>query len=244
MDRIILCYHGIGKDQLYCNISWSLFERQINWIKTLNYQITSVANIIQVNDLPPSLSITFDDGLESSLKAIIWLLEQNISVLWSVLALPESSLHQELTNKILPLNQISNLLLDYPHLKIASHSLTHRNLTKISIEEARREVKESRIILENELQVPIKYFVYPFGKTNEQISQFVENAGYEAAFTTTALPVKLKYNRYNLPRLCVNEDLYPEERLCCLLGRGGGTYLSLAHYYRKFFPKQSSVGLK
>lgn len=239
MNRIILAYHGIGEQQLDCNVSWSLFERQINGIKTLNYKITSVANIIQANDLYPSLAITFDDGLESSLKPIIWLLEQNIPVLWSILALPESLLHQELTDEILSFNTISNLLVDYPHLEIASHALTHRNLTKLSLEEAYREVQESREILENELQIPIKYFVYPFGQTNQIVSQFVKEAGYEAAFTTTALQVGLKCDRYNSPRLCVNEKLYPEERLRRLLGKGGGTYLFLAHYYRKFFPKNS-----
>ncbi|CAC5339781.1 putative Polysaccharide deacetylase [Planktothrix rubescens CCAP 1459/22] len=239
MDRIILCYHGIGEDQLYCNVSWSLFERQINWIKTLNYQITSVANIIQVNDLHPSLAITFDDGLESSLKAIIWLLEQNIPVLWSVLALPESPLHQGLTGKVLDLTTISNLLADYSNLEIASHALTHRDLTKMSLEDVNREILESRERLQNELQVPIRYFVYPFGKTNLEISNLVKIAGYDAAFSVTAISLKIKSNRYILPRLCVNEQLYSQERLRYLLGWGGGTYLDLAHLYRKFFPKNT-----
>ncbi len=239
MNRIILAYHGIGEQQLECNVSWSLFERQINWIKTLNYQTTSVSNIIERNDSPLDLAITFDDGLESSLKAIIWLLERNIPVLWSVLALSESPLHQELTDKIVPLSTISSLLADYPHLEIASHTLTHRDLTKIPLEDVYREVEESRDRLQNELQVSIKYFVYPFGKTKHEVSQVVKKAGYEAAFTTTALPINLKRDRYNFPRLCVNEQLYPEERLRRLLGRGGGTYLLFAHHYRKLFPKKN-----
>ena len=241
MNRVILCYHGIGKKQLDCNVSWSLFQRQINHIKKSNYRITSVESLIQGIAPINSLAITFDDGLKSSLKAIRWLLERDIPVLWSVLAFPESSLHQKLTDRVVNLRTISKMLCDYPKLEIASHSSTHRDLTIITLKEAYREVSESHDRLQNELQIPVRYFVYPFGKTNVKISRFLKTVGYKAAFTTTALPLKLNSDCYMLPRLCINEKLYPEERLSHLLGLGGGTYLHLANCYRNFFPKNHSV---
>jgi len=240
MKRFILCYHGIDEKNSNCNVSWSLFQDQMNSIGDLNYKIVSTEDIIQSTDISRSLSITFDDGLEISLQAIIWLLEKGFPVLWSILALPNSSLHYGLYGKLVPLQTISALVNTYPGLEIASHSLTHRHLTKISLAEARREIEESRDRLQNELQTPVRYFIYPFGHTNKALSELVKSAGYKAAFTTTALPIGFRSNCYSLPRLCVNEQLYPQERLSRLLSFGGGAYLSLAHYYRKFFPRRIS----
>jgi peptidoglycan/xylan/chitin deacetylase (PgdA/CDA1 family) len=233
MKRIILCYHGIGEDQLNCNVSWKLFQEQIGAIFELHYHINSVQKLIANHHNSNSLAITFDDGLESSLYAIQWLLEKNIPVLWSILGNPDSTAHQNLIGRPVNLKTIASLLATYPKLEIASHSLTHRNLTKMPLKEAAHEISESRNRLQNELQVSVKYFVYPFGHFNKEISSLVEAASYEAALTTIALPARSSGNKYNLPRLCINEQLYPGKRLRQLLTPGGGTYLSLAHCYRK-----------
>jgi peptidoglycan/xylan/chitin deacetylase (PgdA/CDA1 family) len=236
MKKIILCYHGIDEKNSNCNVSWSLFQDQIHAIGDLNYKIVSTKYIIQSTDISRSLAITFDDGLETSLQAIIWLLEKGFPVLWSVLALPNSSLHYGLHGKLVPLKTVSTLLNTYPSLEIASHALTHRHLTKIPLVEAHREIEESRDRLQNELQTTVRYFVYPFGNTNKDLSRLVKATGYEAAFTTTAIPMRSGIDRYALPRLCVNEELYPQDRLRNLLSCGGGVYLNLASCYRKFVP--------
>lgn len=47
--------------------------------------------------------------------------------------------------------------------EIGSHSATHPDLGKITREEVRRELLESRTILESQLQKPVRWFAYPFG---------------------------------------------------------------------------------
>jgi poly-beta-1,6-N-acetyl-D-glucosamine N-deacetylase len=237
MKKVILCYHGIGEDHLDCNVSWKLFQSQISSIVKGNYYITSVEQVIDSYNCLNSVAITFDDGLESSLSAVQWLLEKNISVLWSILAIPNSPLHQDLTGRTVSLQIIARLLKTYPRLEIASHGLTHRNLTTMSFKEAASEVLESRDRLQNELQVPVRYFVYPFGHVNREIAYLVKSAGYEAAFTTVALPINSRSNQYNFSRLCINEKFYPENRLSNLMSWSGGSYLYLAYQYRKLFPK-------
>jgi len=74
--------------------------------------------------------------------------------------------------------------------EIGSHSMTHPILTKCSNAELQFEVIESRKLLENRLDTPIRSFCYPNGDFNSRIIKFVENAGYTGAVTT-----KWKSNR-------------------------------------------------
>jgi peptidoglycan/xylan/chitin deacetylase (PgdA/CDA1 family) len=66
--------------------------------------------------------------------------------------------------------------------EVGSHGLTHRNLARCSAEEARREIFESRAILERELGLPVRSFAYPFGGqddvTPEVLTQ-IRAAGYQ-----------------------------------------------------------------
>lgn len=66
--------------------------------------------------------------------------------------------------------------------EIGSHGLTHRNLARCSAEDARREVVESRAIIEKELGLPVPAFAYPFGGQDDvtpDVLAQIRAAGYE-----------------------------------------------------------------
>lgn len=67
---------------------------------------------------------------------------------------------------------------------IGAHSLSHARLTEIPRDEARREIRESKTVLESELSGPVDYFAYPYGAYNSDHVAFVKEAGYHAGFTT------------------------------------------------------------
>ena len=70
---------------------------------------------------------------------------------------------------------------------IGSHCLTHKRLSLLSEEEARREISESRPILEAWLQVPVRHIAYPFGGRNacgEREFQLAKAAAYRSGVTT------------------------------------------------------------
>lgn len=69
---------------------------------------------------------------------------------------------------------------------IGAHSMTHRNLARISPEEARREIFDSKKLLEDMFGRPVRHFCYPYGGWNRMIRDFVHEAGYETATTTDA----------------------------------------------------------
>lgn len=67
---------------------------------------------------------------------------------------------------------------------IGSHSLTHATLDRLAPGDVRREVRESRKILEDRLGVPITRFAYPQGVFTPEIIEAVREAGYEEAWAT------------------------------------------------------------
>lgn len=70
------------------------------------------------------------------------------------------------------------------NFEIGSHTITHRYLTKIPLEEARGEIFDSKHMLENKYDKKITKFCYPRGYANEEIKGMVKAAGYEYARST------------------------------------------------------------
>lgn len=70
------------------------------------------------------------------------------------------------------------------NFEIGSHGVTHRYLTRIPLNEAKWEVKDSKSMLENKYDIKITKFAYPRGYTTPEITGYVKEAGYEYARST------------------------------------------------------------
>lgn len=70
--------------------------------------------------------------------------------------------------------------------EIGAHSLTHRDLTTISLAEAREEIRDSKAYLEDLLGKKVNMFCYPRGKYNSSIVELVKEAGFVGARTVEA----------------------------------------------------------
>jgi len=74
-------------------------------------------------------------------------------------------------------------------ITFGAHTLSHAMLTKIPLEDARKEIVESKRVLEEKIQKPVKYFAYPYGTEtdfNEDIKNIVRESGYTCALTFIA----------------------------------------------------------
>ncbi|MEY2467262.1 MAG: hypothetical protein QOD03_1783 [Verrucomicrobiota bacterium] len=67
--------------------------------------------------------------------------------------------------------------------EIGSHTITHRNLKKLSAAEAREEIFSSKKVLEDTFGVTVKHFCYPFGGWTTAVRELVAEAGYATACT-------------------------------------------------------------
>lgn len=69
-------------------------------------------------------------------------------------------------------------------MEVGAHTMTHPDLTKISLDDAKREIFDSKIWIESVTQKPCDLFCYPRGRWNEQTKKIVQDAGFRGARTT------------------------------------------------------------
>ena len=85
--------------------------------------------------------------------------------------------------------------------EIGAHTVTHPNLTALSPADARREIFDSKKILEDLIGQPICHFSYPYGRWNALVRDLVMEAGYVTACTVEAGCNFPETDRFTLRRL-------------------------------------------
>ena len=96
--------------------------------------------------------------------------------------------------------------MDRAGMEFGGHSISHADLTKVNLTEARRQLVESKTIMQEKLGHPIVALSYPFGAHNAQIVAETQAAGYRAA---VILCCGFKQNAdalLTLPRIRVSYD--------------------------------------
>jgi peptidoglycan/xylan/chitin deacetylase (PgdA/CDA1 family) len=91
---------------------------------------------------------------------------------------------------------------------IGSHTATHANLAEVPVEQARRELVDSKKTLEDILGRPARWLAYPYGQKNNFLPNqlpLLEEAGYEGCFSGFGGFVFPHLNEPILPRVPVPE---------------------------------------
>jgi peptidoglycan/xylan/chitin deacetylase (PgdA/CDA1 family) len=130
-----------------------------------------------------------------------------IEKLSEVLLVSENEMRQNI--RMLSWSEIREMQ-DSGLVTFGAHSASHPILSRVPIEEAKYEVLHSKLVIEEELNVSVRFLAYPNGKEadfNETIKEVVRQSGYELAFTTIEKPIQ-QYDPYEMPRSCIdNEDI-------------------------------------
>ncbi len=75
-------------------------------------------------------------------------------------------------------------------MTIGAHTLTHLNLPNAHPDDARKEIRECKILLEQKLQTPIRHFSYPnsgpYKYYTREVRDMVEQSGYVSSVTSFA----------------------------------------------------------
>ncbi len=160
------------------------FRRDMEIIRDNGYETITFTDINTGSPLPAKpLIITFDDGYESvfnhavpvmkemKMRGVIFVLTEFIGKYndWDVQLGDKRFRHMET-------GQIKELMSD--GFEIGSHTCSHRLLTALGINELLREIKQSKLLLENLLMTEIISVSYPFGRFNEDVLKLTRDAGY------------------------------------------------------------------
>jgi len=174
-----MMYHHVNSDR--CSNDLQMLEKHLKYISN---NFTSVFPTF--DNLPKnSICLVFDDGYYDFYKFIFPLLKKyNLKALLAVIpkyVLDDSDLDDEKRlniehNELLKEYKDATLctykelkeMVDSGFVQIASHSFSHTNLVESGVD-LEKELKDSKEILEQKLNIKVESFVYPFGKYNQKI---------------------------------------------------------------------------
>lgn len=184
----IIMYHSIGVDGGYDNISQEEFTRHIKWLKA-NYEIVSIPKLLDKRFTEGrQVAITFDDALMSFYNNARPVLKR-FSIPAEVFAIGislDNSFHVN-RNEVLKFRlkpaeslmrkeELINVAND-PLFTIGAHTCTHPKLSSLNCDkQIEQEILESKSILEDQLDINVNGFAYPYNKHNRRAKDVVSNA--------------------------------------------------------------------
>jgi peptidoglycan/xylan/chitin deacetylase (PgdA/CDA1 family) len=186
----VLAYHKVTNFEL--GGTWvpaRHFEHQMDALLESGFRFIDEASFLEALDgrreaSPREILLTFDDGYRG-------LLEIGKENTWD-LRLPGRRFQHLGWDEIIDLGRRG--------FSFGSHSRTHRDLTRLSLEDMRDELSQSKGELEGRLGVEVRSLSYPFARATEAVRAEAARAGYRAAFTlypkrAAAIPDRFELRR-------------------------------------------------
>lgn len=207
----ILTYHSIDESGSVISTKTEIFRKQIKFLSEAGYNAISLKTLEkyfcgQVELPPKTVSLTFDDGFQNFYSTAFPILNEfNFTATVFLIAGYCGKYNDWAGN--LPIAEHSKLM-DWSEIKelaqngieFAAHSLTHPDLTRTSTEAARREISESKRIIEDRLESEIVAFAYPYGAFNSSVKRLTQEY-FAVACSTNLGKAKRGDDVYALKRL-------------------------------------------
>lgn len=205
----ILMYHYIRRppsmrtDLLGYRLSVApeVFQEQMDWLSLHGYHPVTFnqvrAYFAGTNALPPRpVVITLDDGYGDLYTAAYPILKAHsftavAYIVPNFVGQPAYSTRDQI------------LEMDRAGFEIASHTMSHANLAKLSYGSAMYELTQSKRWLEGLVGHPVLDFAYPSGKFTSQTVFAVQQAGYDTAVTEQVSLMHSRADRYTWARVRV-----------------------------------------
>ena len=203
----VLTYHQISpkKSSSRITVSEEAFDRQMAYLKNNGYHVLTMKQFFDFIDYhrrPPrkSVVITIDDGWKSARTIAYPILKKYgfTAVLFVYTDLVKSK-----QNSLTLSWDDVRFLQESGVFEIGSHTITHRDLDKLSDDQLQRELRESRRIIFEKVGVTPDILAYPNGVFDEKAIKTMKNLGYKAGFTVIRAGNPFFNNLFSLNRSMV-----------------------------------------
>jgi peptidoglycan/xylan/chitin deacetylase (PgdA/CDA1 family) len=185
----ILTYHKIGSqfELGITSVTMSRFRRHLDLVSGAGKRFANASDLVFDGADGNAVSLTFDDGYECVYTH----------------ALPEMA-GRGITGTIFPVVgavggenrwDVRLSLKRFKHLswdqlaslaragfEIGSHTMSHRDLTRLGIPALRNELKDSKREIEDRLGIGVRAVAFPFGRYNHRVISESVEAGYSCGF--------------------------------------------------------------
>ena len=173
------------------------FEAQLAWLQREGWQFFTVSELWEQWDTLPakSVALSFDDGYADNLhnalpllekydaKATIYMVVDRHERDWSTAKKAHHNTGELAREPKLSDEELQRLVAS-GRIEIGSHTLTHINLRTTAADDKRRELAESRRLLQAQTGQAVASFAYPFGIYGDEDVALAREAGYTTAATT------------------------------------------------------------
>jgi peptidoglycan/xylan/chitin deacetylase (PgdA/CDA1 family) len=212
----IVCYHSVTSDTAPVHhdphkqhLPLQLFVRQLDFLQS-KYNVISLSEYVaarRANRRLPDYSIvlTFDDGFEDFYSVVAPQLRQR-EIPATVFVITDRAFGRFVPSgeSFLNWDQIKELAVG--GIEVGSHSCSHLPLPELSLDEATKELSDSRALMETNIGVSPVSLSYPFGQTSPSISDLAESLGYSCAIASDSGPNSDADSVYQLSRTVIASD--------------------------------------
>jgi peptidoglycan/xylan/chitin deacetylase (PgdA/CDA1 family) len=188
------------------------FDEQLAELKRRNYQSITLEQWIAYKEKRGGLPrrpiiITFDDGYRSTYHTAWPILRRygfsaTVFLVASLIGKTNAWDVEERQEPLLSESEIREM--QRGAITFGSHTQSHRALTRIPVEDAARELADSRAMLESLLDKPVTTLCYPYAKQNRTIRALAQKAGYNAAVIGRGGTNRVWTDQYALRRIKVD----------------------------------------
>mgnify|MGYP000884508166 CR=1 FL=1 len=203
----VLCYHDIKANNTHVDDIFTVtidnFRQQLQYLFDNHYTVISIPDFWEIitknKDYPPkTVMLTFDDGFQSVYNVVSPFLKQyNYPATVFI-----TSQFIDKNTQYLSRTQLEALAKN-PLITIGSHGVSHLNLVNLSLDEARKEIANSKNILEEITNLSIEAFAYPYGFYNRITQRLLTENNFLLAFTTRFGFNYNKSNNFSLKRITI-----------------------------------------
>ncbi len=204
---LVLAYHNIKNRSRVGPDLYTVTTRNFNeHMSVIRKHFTAIKPDELFNtgvESKPRILITFDDGRKNNYTQAFPILSQlGLPALFFITSdfIGTEGFMTEHEINFVSRNNIS----------IGSHSLTHPDFGKISIQKTKKELKQSKKTLERIILKEITTFAYPYGNTvnmKENDKEVLNNLGYKQAYAFGGNGLPWKEDSYRIPRYMVTDVL-------------------------------------
>ncbi|WP_263915554.1 polysaccharide deacetylase family protein [Achromobacter sp. 79A6] len=220
MSIPILMYHQIGEPNPKGTPFRGLtvhpddFARQMRWMRFLGYRGLSMRDVmpyVRGERRGKVFGITFDDGYRNVVQNAMPVLDKLGFTATNYLVANQFDGGNVWDAKIgiphSPLMTIEEMRqwAASGH-EVGSHTLDHVHLPEMTPDEARRQMVESKDVLEQALGAPVTAFCYPYGDHGPEHLVMAREAGYDNATLTKRGLANASDDPFGLPRVTVSRS--------------------------------------
>ncbi|OGZ24840.1 MAG: hypothetical protein A2896_01610 [Candidatus Nealsonbacteria bacterium RIFCSPLOWO2_01_FULL_43_32] len=213
----ILMYHSVGRNKIFFTVKPEDFQKQMACLSAKGYSVVPLARLAEMiknkEEFPrKTVVLTFDDSFEDNYSNVFPVLKKynfpaTFFVATDFIGKDQKNESTGIFFKTLSWPQIKEMsesgLIDFE-----PHTSTHRELTGISLEEAKKEILDSKRAIEEGLGKKCHFFAYPRGKYDEEIIKILKENGFLAAVTVNPGRVRKTSDLLKLPRQSIDSLTY------------------------------------